>query len=79
MFREKHDKLFDRHADAFHLMRTGHLHRRAGQRWPAAKAFAKSLGTSPSGAAARGLLLTILPRTSADMFIRLRATRGSRS
>ncbi|MGH8892453.1 MAG: glycosyltransferase family 2 protein [Actinomycetes bacterium] len=72
MFREKHAHLFDREADAFHLMRTGHLHRRAGARTRAAAAFVHSLRVRPTGAAARGLLLTAIPTTAATAMIRRR-------
>lgn len=63
--REKHAALFDRPAHAFHLMRLGHLHRRAGHRRQAMSAFVRSIATEPRlGYAWRGLALAILPSWS---------------
>jgi glycosyltransferase involved in cell wall biosynthesis len=68
-FREKHDALFDRKADAFHWMRTGHLHRRAGERRLAIIAFGRSFFRSPSSAALRGLTLSAVPGWAASALI----------
>jgi glycosyltransferase involved in cell wall biosynthesis len=54
-FREKHADRFDRRADAFHLLRLGHLHRRAHETRQAARAFAGSFRRRPSFGAIKGL------------------------
>lgn len=60
--REKHGDLFDRRADAFHLMRLGHLYRKAGRRSSALGAFARSALQCPTlGYTWRGILLAALP------------------
>jgi glycosyltransferase involved in cell wall biosynthesis len=60
--RVKHGDLFDRRADAFHLMRLGHLYRKAGRRSSALRAFARSAMQCPTlGYAWRGVLLAALP------------------
>ncbi len=72
-FREKHDALFDRQAHAFHLLRRGHLHRRAAERGAAARSFAQSFVAHPSALAAKGLLLSVLPgRAGARLVARRR-------
>jgi glycosyltransferase involved in cell wall biosynthesis len=61
-FRDKHDDLFDRRADAFHLMRMGHLYRTAGRRSSALAAFTHSALLCPTlGYAWRGIVLSGLP------------------
>ena len=68
--RAKHDALFDRRADAFHLMRMGHLYRKAGRRSNALAAFAKSAARWPSlGYAWRGILLSSVPSRVAGRFV----------
>ena len=60
--RAKHDALFDRRADAFHLMRLGHLYRRAGRRSNALASFAQAAARCPTlGHAWRGIVLSTLP------------------
>lgn len=61
-FHAKHRELFGRGAEAFHQLRLGHLHRRAGHRGHAAAAFARALRSRPTSVSAwKGLLSTTLP------------------
>lgn len=59
-YREKHARLFDRKAEAFHRLRLGHLYLRKNERGRSRQLFFESMRHRPSLRALKGFLRTLL-------------------